>query len=329
VTRGETATVETMLLADEPDADEAVWTYDTWFVHGERRQLLATHGVRHERDAPSDSPVSTEIVGNTIRYGFDGQHSSSNWVGLDDAEFTASPLALVREQVDSWNHMVDCTMEHEEWSWRDFNGRVSQQCTRGGACETHESVSIPDVTLPPGYVTFGKRVASDPVVLAVVSGRWLFVQIDGDLDGAREDDRHWVSEDHVEVWTGPRGVFDCAEWSPALQWAVRISDAHVFSGAGNPRTLLRAERASCGPRTVVLRIELPEKRESLTVAYSGGEAHKQRLLMATSQLVYGDGASLGSVKKIDPKRATCVVKGDRLEPRMTVVASNAAMASFE
>jgi hypothetical protein len=81
---------------------------------------------------------------------------------------------------------------------------------------------------------------------------------------------------------------DCAGTAPAIQWGVRIVDAHVFPGAGHPENL-RAERASCGPKTVVLRIELPEQRDAMTVAYSGGAAHKQRLLMATSQLKYGDG----------------------------------------
>ena len=184
------------------------WTYDTWISHDGRRQLLATNGVSNEKGPPSDSPITTELVGNTIRYAYDGQGCPSNWVGLYSAELTGSPLVLVRQQSASWNRVIPCSGSSEEWSWRDFSGRATRDCTRGQTCETRESMPIPEVTLPEGYrgdgggdwschridgcsvvmdgtkghgyVTFGERLASDPVVpvrsdvgaLAVRAGRW-------------------------------------------------------------------------------------------------------------------------------------------------------------
>jgi hypothetical protein len=46
------------------------------------------------------------------------------------------------------------------------------------------------------------------------------------------------------------------------------------------------------------------------------DGKKQKSLLATSKLTFGDASSLGAVKKVDATRAKCVVSGGRLEPRM-------------
>jgi hypothetical protein len=237
---------------------------------------------------------------------------------------------------------------------------ATPDCWSRTRCKTHEYLPIPDVTLPDGYagdaggdwachtikgcsvvvdgtkghgfVTFGKRLAGDPAFLAVASGRWLFVQLDGE-QGEAGSDVGWVGEDHLEVWVAEDQPFpcggECPEHTPVQQWGVRISDARVFPGAGKPQTLLRAERAACAPHTIEMRIELPEKHGALTVAYSAGTAHKQRMVTATSPLVYADATSLGSVKRIDPKRAVCKLAGAALVPVMTRVASDKPLATFD
>lgn len=176
-------------------------------------------------------------------------------------------------------------------------------------CHTIKGCSaVIDGTKGHGFVTFGHRLASDPTFLAVVSGRWTFVQIEGKPPEA-EDDANWVGTDHLEVWVAEEshsGV-ECVEHAPVEQWGVRMSDGQVFPGVGKPATLLRAERATCGPHTIEMRIELPEKRGALTVAHSAATAHKQRMLwqpvssrMPTRRL---SAASSASTRNAPPARS--------------------------
>ncbi len=88
-------------------------------------------------------------------------------------------------------------------------------------------------------------------------------------------------------------------------------------------------RASRLPFPHAIRIERPAKHDALTVAYSAGTGHKQRMVTATSQLVYVDATSLASVRRIDPKGAISKVAGAALVPAMTSVASDKPLATFD
>ncbi len=361
--------LETIARTDEPDADDATWAYDTYLVRGGTKQLLASGRAAASRlwdwegNRPGDpvragtSLVQAKIVGNMIRYSFDGSHCESNWMGNSSAEFTLAPLAVVSESLESSVRMTKCTAVGERWNWKEFSGRVSRECFQGERCEERVSMPIPDVVLPAeyveepaagwqcrrldgcstvldgaghGFVTVGRPLASDPTLRVVLSGPWLFVQVDGVLDDAREDDRHWVSQEHIEISTGsfPSPGEACKE-AKASQWGVRLADARVFPGAGASGTPPRAERSVCGPMTIVLRVRLPAMPDAVTVAYSAAAEGKQRLLVATSPIVYGDASTIGSVKHIKPERASCVVKGNALAPVMAPVESGSPLATFE
>ena len=210
------ASVNTTMTSDDPTDPSATRTYETWLTDGATKHLLARNGISPADETATDSPVTTRLSGNDVHYEFDGQNVPSTWVGTMSADFTVSPLALVRAQTDYVNRVQGCHRELTEWSWTTLTGDVAWWCERGAKCERHEYVPVPDVTLPDGYasegsdwacrtidgcsvaidgtkghgfVTFGERKAGDPTFLAVVSGRWLFVQLEGDLSGSVGDGR--------------------------------------------------------------------------------------------------------------------------------------------
>jgi hypothetical protein len=142
-----------------------------------------------------------------------------------------------------------------------------------------------------------------------------------------------VSDDHVELWMSDDVLInsharDCemskAEPPTLRQWGIRLADGAAFAGYGSPRAMPTVRRASVDEHTVRLRIELPPPSTanghrdddfSLTVAYSDSDDGKrQKALIATSPLVFGDASTLGGRRRIPASKATCRVRGGTLDP---------------
>lgn len=334
-----TVRLETLVTPD-PDDDAAPRAYETWLVDGATRHLLARElGILPEGN-PNESPVTASLDGGRVRYEVDGQNVPSTWVGTMSAEFSVRPLAVTRQTTHYFNRMWGCASEDSTWSDASFSGDVHGQCRRGEACDEFAYLPLPDVELPDdyvrgtwsckridgcsvavdgtkgrGFVTFGQRRGDDPTIRAVVSGRSLLVTIEGATPEPRGDE-NWVGDDHLEIWVASEApsYAGCAEPPVARQWGVRVSDGRVFAGAGAGPALLRVERAACDQGTTALRIELPEKHGGLTLAYSAALDREQRMMFATSRLAFNRSTSLGSTRKLDPKRVTCGDVGGRLAP---------------
>lgn len=165
-----------------------------------------------------------------------------------------------------------------------------------------------------GYVVFGPPGGErDPRMRVVaLSGRELLVDV-------RDDDvvtgsRSWVTDDHLELWTGSRGAdlphcFGPPEGDPlprAQQWGIRLADGKVFPGAGAPRAAPRVERLALendlGP-VVRMRVTLPADAAAVTVVYSDSDGgRRQRRLTATSEVRLGDPLSLGVIQQERERR---------------------------
>lgn len=156
-----------------------------------------------------------------------------------------------------------------------------------------------------GFVVHGPRSAAADASLAVVS------PADGVLVLELRDDHlvkmaePWTREDHVELWFGPR--FDhtdhCVdEVGGAVQYAVPVDDAPAIRVGDHGPPPPTVERVWVGD-VLRMRLTLPEGLgrpkepsawEWVTVVYSDSDdGHGQERLIATSQLVHGDGRTLG------------------------------------
>ena len=114
-----------------------------------------------------------------------------------------------------------------------------------GRCALHIDASGKEAH---GFVVHGKPGdPRDAAMRVVASARGaLFVEV--------EDDRkvgpsaRWIADDHLEIWMAkqmPSYMDHCLEpGEKPVQWGIRLADAKVFPGAGNPDpTALTVERA--------------------------------------------------------------------------------------
>jgi len=173
-----------------------------------------------------------------------------------------------------------------------------------------------------GYLIHGEAGSkSDPAFwIAFADEKTIFIEV---TDAVLVTNSHsWVTDDHLEIWASEKdlpgymdrclSINDGKKFSaeklkemqesdryvePPLQWGVRLSDAKVFSGFGNPKVNPHIERVvlSDGKSKVYrFKVSLPFKPGALTVVYSDSDGgKKQKRLLSTSQLKYGNGASLG------------------------------------
>jgi hypothetical protein len=138
----------------------------------------------------------------------------------------------------------------------------------------------------------------------------------------------WLFDDHLELWLSKAGTPESEQaqcLSPAdkpEQWAIRLADGKVFAAAGKPKespVVTRVDLPSeSGRGQMRFKIQLPPGRERLTLVYSDSDdGRQQERLIATSQLKFGAGYTLGARLPIDAKDAVCERVGSRLEPRQT------------
>ncbi len=210
-----------------------------------------------------------------------------------------------------------------------------------------DDVIVPQVALPSAFVKAGWSTLSFRSCAAHVDGKddgftihgaapgdaadsqmWVVMSSDGVLFVEVTDDRwvpaakSWVKADHLELWraTGdpshPSGCFQPDPNAKALQWAVGL-DGQVYKAHGPP-TLAPTVRVARGEQGTRFRIVLPDEGKGLTVVYSDSDdGARQKRLIATSRFQYARPWTIGGVTPIGSKRATCVVEGAALRPKVT------------
>lgn len=200
------------------------------------------------------------------------------------------------------------------------------------------AVRIPSVDLPAAFLAGAWRTVSlgacsasfdysiygagdsddqaDIRARAVVGGNTLFVEVwDDRFVGPG---KNWVKDDHLELWLGHVDLNDqsCDTEKPQIaQWGIRVADGAVFSAFASPKPLVGVERvlAKHGAR---FKIPLPaDGGDRMTVVYSNGDGRRQTHVIATSELHFGDPATLGETFVVEATHAVCVVKGGALETK--------------
>jgi hypothetical protein len=171
-----------------------------------------------------------------------------------------------------------------------------------------------------GFVVHGRPAAHGKsarfrAMLTETNELWVEVQDDYWISGAKS----WLYDDHLEIWLGKReGDFFCiSEKEKPLQWGVRVGDGKVFPGLGSPAPLaVKAFHADSGSARI--RLALPGPVERITVVYSDSDDGKtQERLIATSKLIFGNLATLGSAVRIPPEIAECTLNRSAKEWMVT------------
>jgi hypothetical protein len=179
-----------------------------------------------------------------------------------------------------------------------------------------------------GYVLQGKRADADDASLrAVVSTRGeLFVEIYDDRwtltprGGSKQDD-------HLEVWFGgelPSYQLRCVRpRGEASAVGVRAADGKVFPIRGRvdvPKLRVERTAQTFGDHHgwVHFKMRLPPRTESITLVYRDRDSGKRiERAIATSRFDPSDANSLGALRVIPARVATCRVREGRLEPEWT------------
>jgi hypothetical protein len=211
---------------------------------------------------------------------------------------------------------------------------------------TSDEVIIPMVTLPAAFVKADWPTTALGACAAHVDGTehgftihgpargnsgdsemWVVMSSDGVLFVEVIDHRlvpsakSWVKADHLELWTRVKdtnpssGCFQPDPDDRALQWGIGLG-GQVYKGHGAPadNPTVRVARTERGAR---FRIALPNEGRGLTVVYSDSDdGARQKRLIASSRLTFGRTWTIGAVTPIARQRATCVVDGAQLRPKV-------------
>jgi uncharacterized protein YndB with AHSA1/START domain len=273
-------------------------------------------------------------------------------VGLDPLRLvSASSNSFYRSNPNdttarSWNWEIFAGTS--QWSLMDCKKKEQQETDRrrrdAGARNDDEgeepmisieSVMIPEVTLPADFVAngwqttglgacsasldhsiFGDAGRSPASAKVVVSGATLFVEVTDDRFVG--PGKNWVKDDHLELWMGTASDDSSSRCSAdgdkgkMVQWGIRVADGEVFPAQGAPPPLTGVERV-VNKRKARFKIPLPTIGDRITVVYSNSDDGKRQWhLMATSQLRFGDSATLGAT--FSPE-CGCVVKKGVLQPQ--------------
>ncbi len=204
--------------------------------------------------------------------------------------------------------------------------KVEPEFDRGGWRTTHLAgcAAYVDATGVGGYVTFGPPGSADDASIAAVasSDGALFLEIHD--DHWTGPSARWVADDHVELWTAAeqRSYMDAClprdDDAPPKQWAIRAADGRVFPGFGNPSPAALSVERVAADGAVRMRVVLPHDAQAIAVVYSDGDdGARQKRLIATSALKFGDRVTLGALRKVSPDEAVCVAREGALRPQMT------------
>ena len=279
------------------------------------------------------------------------QSGGSNWRWTVAQTLQLSPLRVIEESLSgSWT--LGPNEEIQRWDWRTLSGETewwAPLCSsQEGVPEHLVEVSafrfrpipmlapemVPDTVVDAALGTCALRIGSGDTIWGdpddgFAEDEWMRVAMIGpeelivslrQADWARGAD-NWLHDDHLELWLGPRVSYfhHCiGEDEQPVQWAILPFDDRVIPAHGNPtaapRVVARQVTEEVDATVVTLRILLPEPVAGITVVFSRGDGEARQVWMtATSQVAFGDAASLGRTRLIHAEVATCTVRDGWLD----------------
>ena len=278
------------------------------------------------------------------------QYGGSNWRWDVKRTVSLDPVRVLREESCSF-HTISVGFDMTFWDWRNFRGRQIMKFKPGKDGDdvgcvpkqaTHRFPLIPHfgkgIGLAPkaapalgscalevradggrGYILRGRKVAAGQGaslrVLALGDDTLLITVEDTAFSGGKG----WRDSDHVQVWQGGYMSIDADQLhdTPVRMFAVRAADGKPFLGHGKtkarPDVVFHKVTRRPGGVTLRLRLKMPRKLRSLTVAYGKIKAGKLLRLTATSKLRPGSATTLGAAHILRHGGAWCAVKNGRLE----------------
>ena len=347
-TRSRSAAPEDEEQADDKHACAAYWLVDVaapkrpWI----RRLVRQCEEDMRDVDADVDARTMTFSFGDHSMYTAN-QSSDNTVIGLDPLRLVETSHTSARddEHTTTWNW--------DDFAGTVENGRnyCEGKRPRDAGARDRESdqadvetqaVLIPEVSLPPAFlaggwkttglgrcaarvggdrgftVHGGKGTAADSSMRVVfASAGELFIEVNDDrfVTGGKS----WVKDDHVELWAAAPDsrCVDPGEKPSARQWGIRVTDGQVFAGFGAPTVMPRVEVARAGS-AIRLRVTFDADtlpRPWFTAVYSDSDdGVRQKRLIATSALVFGQWWTLGEVPDGEEGKSCTVARGV-LEPR--------------
>jgi hypothetical protein len=336
--------------SEPPDADTSRCVpYEWWLLRGpEARPLLALCNDGYGAAGVGSDDV--KVGPNRLEY---AQSGGSSWRWTNTRVLQLSPPRLLSTADDgAWTlgpNTSHCDWDRATWqgtcTWSapKCDAKGEPESTEMGSGPTYAFRRLPAPTLPPewrsaawrttalgscaadaAYTVHGAAGAPADARLRAVLGPQgeLYVEIEDDVwkHGAKD----WLNDDHVEIWTGKAAGYmdNCLDrGEKPAQWAIGVLDDQVRPAYGAPKALPTVERQVVGgdkPTRVRLEIRLPQVPEALTVVYSDSDDGKsQERLIATSDLRFGDRATLGQPYPVPATDAVCAIDAGRLDFRDT------------
>jgi hypothetical protein len=281
-------------------------------------------------------------------------------LGLDPLRVVS--LGKDNQDVEDWTWNWDAFEGKATWTAIDCKAQARGTGPDGGPEKANPTytiggVLIPSVSLPDDFIAHRWRTTGLGRCAALVDGGQrghtvhgsvgppgdatlramltdagesptLFVEVSDDRFVG--PGRSWVTDDHLELWVGEAKLGEeraCGQESTEwiAQWGIRVADGAVFAAHGGPPPLVGVERVVVG-HTARFKIPMPERRgDRLTVVYSDSDdGRRQKSLIATSELRFGDPGTLGDSHATN---ASCTVKGGELQPKPIPLAPSLTKAA--
>ncbi len=321
-----------------------------WRVVGPANRVGARRMLSLCNDGYGASGVGEDQITVTSNKMIHHQNGGSAWRWDVKRTVSLDPLRVLKVETCSF-HNISVGFEMTFWDWRTFRGRQIMKFKPGTGNDdmgcspdqaTHRFPVIPwfrkGIALAPaaapaigscgleirgdgsrGFVVQGVKApggkGSRLRVLAL-GDRTLLITLD---TAALSIGKGWRGSDHVQVWQGGHLSIDVdlLRDTPVRMFAVRVGDGKVFLGHGTtkarPEVIAHKVDKRAGGVTVRLRLKMPRKLRSVTVAFGKARDGKPVRLIATSRLARGKATSLGGTFRIRHGGAWCAVKKGRLD----------------
>lgn len=322
---------------------------ELWSVNRspDRRQLLL-RDARPPVDA--EGKATWTIASGALDAATDDFSLSSSRVDADGKTKVSDHLTLKAEKLELVSRSVRTHKKDDScaYSMTSTTGRaIDASIVWRDACPTpkeqrencppeHSMVAIPDIATDQGFrdggwktadlghcsaeisaekafVLMGKSAAPDLAFRALVSEGVLYLEV---MDDVFFDDRS--IGDAIEIITADRrGSFlECPKDKGYAK--PKISHYKVRLDGGSDDKGIKVESSAADPLHRRFAIHFDKPFQAITLAYHDADDRKGvEAILASSQYVAGDAASLGWTRTIAPAVGKCVFDGAKLEPLFT------------